>query len=81
MKWKHFLHDPGIMRATNKVIQDMGRNPWLNLKTSAIMTSKVGIMASQGSYIHLLLPGKETHHSVDRRVVTHQVQATLYHLV
>jgi hypothetical protein len=68
------------MQATNKVTKDMGQNPWLNLKTSAIMTNKVGIMVSQDSYIHLLLPGKETHHSVDRRVVTHQVQATLYHL-
>jgi len=69
------------MQAINKVTQDMGQNPWLNLKTSAIMISKGGIMASQGSYIHLLLPGRETHHSVDRRVVTLQVQAALLHLV
>ena len=73
IKWKHFLHDPGIMQVINKVTQDMGQSPWLNLKTSAIMTSKGGIMASQGSFIRHLLPGRETHHLVDRRVVTLQV--------
>jgi hypothetical protein len=80
-KWAHFLHDTGIMQAINKVIQDMGRSPWLNLKTSGIMTSKEAIMASQGSCIHHLLPGRETHHSVGRRVATLQVQAALCHLL
>jgi hypothetical protein len=51
------------------------------LKTSVIMTSKEGIMVRQGSCIHHHLSGRETHHSVDRRVVTPQVQAALYHLL
>jgi hypothetical protein len=70
----YLLYDTGTMQAINRVIQDMEQSPWPSLRTSGTMISKEGITVSQGSFIHHPQPGRETHHSVDRKAVIPQVR-------